>query len=68
MSDPGSAERAAVEFFEANQRSPVVFGSVILKNGIVPIGAHYRLKDGSKWRLASEACKRLPDGYPVWDL
>ena len=55
----------AKKFKKLNDKSPVVSGAIIGNGGQ---GSRYTLADGTYCELDLEACKALPDGYPIWDL
>jgi hypothetical protein len=54
---------SADEFRKANDKSPVVQGSVIGRGGQ---GGAYVLDDGTTMVISAEECKKLPSGYPKW--
>ena len=55
--------RQIIDFIAANDRSPVIEGSVLdLDAG----GALYTLECGTVFKLYADECRRLPEGYPKW--
>lgn len=58
MSGPEPTKRAAA-FMAANAQSPVVSGEAFPSGG-----AHYRLEDGSEYKLTLEDCRSMP--MPRW--
>lgn len=53
------------EFVSANDKSPVVEGSVL---DLTVGGAFYELEDGSCFKLYFDECQMLAEGYPKWKL
>ncbi len=61
-------EQQAKDFIEANDKSPVVSGYAIEPRPEGSKGVVYTLKDQTKHRLGSRACKLVTEPYPIWDI